>query len=267
VIALSLADDDGGTGTASASAVVNNLDPTLSISAPAYGTLYALNTTVSLTALVSDASSYDTLTCSVDWDNGTTTSGTISADACSAGRTYSAAGVYTIEMTVVDDDSGSDTESVLVVVYDASAGFVTGGSWINSPAGAYKPDQILSSQATFGFVSKYHKGANVPEGNTEFEFATGGFEFASSSYEWLVVNQDGSNAQFKGTGLVNSAPDPNSDAYKFMVWASDGANAGIDDTFRIRIWWEDSNGVEHDVYDSGVNQTLGGGNIVIHKDR
>jgi hypothetical protein len=53
--------------------------------------------------------------------------------------------VYTIQPTVADDDTGSDVESVVVVVYDPSAGFVTGG-WTESPAGAYKTDESLSGQ-------------------------------------------------------------------------------------------------------------------------
>jgi hypothetical protein len=53
--------------------------------------------------------------------------------------------------------------------------------------------------------------------------------------------------------------DSNGNAFKFMVWASDGSP----DTFHIRIWWEDDAG-EHDVYDNGVDQAIGGGNIVVH---
>ena len=162
-------------------------------------------------------------------------------------------------MTVADDDTGSDTELVLVVVYDPSAGFVTGGGWIDSPAGAYKPDETLTGQATFGFVAKYKNGETFPSGNTAFEFDLAGMAFASQSYEWLLVNQGGSNAQFKGSGLVNGAPDPNGNAYKFMLWAGDGSP----DTFRIRTWWEDAD-VEHDVYDNGFDQAIGGGNIVVH---
>jgi hypothetical protein len=44
-----------------------------------------------------------------------------------------------------------------------------------------------------------------------------------------------------------------------MLWAGDSSP----DTFRIRIWWEDSAG-EHDVYDNGISQVIGGGNIVVH---
>ena len=84
-------------------------------------------------------------------------------------------------------------------------------------------------------------------------------EFRSQSYEWLVVNQAGTNAQFKGSGLINGAADANGNAYKFMLWAGDASP----DTFRIRIWWEDAAG-EHDVYDNGTAQAIGAGNIVMH---
>jgi hypothetical protein len=42
----------------------------------------------------------------------------------------------------------------------------------------------------------------------------------------LVVNQSGTNAQFKGTGSLNGVA-----GYKFMIWAKDDSP----DTFRIRI--------------------------------
>ena len=136
----------------------------------------------------------------------------------------------------------------MAVVYDPSAGFVTGGGWIDSPAGSYAADTSLSGKATFGFVAKYKKGANVPDGNTEFQFKAGDLNFSSTSYEWLVVA--GSAAQFKGEGTINGEG-----SYSFRIWADDGAT----DTFRIQIW--DANGI---VYDNGAQQSLGGGSIVVH---
>ena len=173
--------------------------------------------------------------------------------------TYTNPGIYTVCLTVNDGSANSDPACTMAVIYDPSAGFVTGGGWINSPAGAYKPDVNLTGKATFGFVSKYQKGANIPTGNTAFAFDVAGLAFASQSYEWLVVNQNRTNAQFKGSGTVNGLLDPNGNAYKFMLWAGDGAP----DTFRMRIWYEDATG-EHDVYDNGVVQAIGAGNIVVH---
>ena len=179
-------------------------------------------------------------------------------------HSYLAAGVYGVCLTVNDGVVDSPEACTLAVVYDPSAGFVTGGGWIDSPAGAYKADPALSGKATFGFVSKYLKGARVPSGNTEFQFDAVGFSFHSDAYEWLLVNQGGTNAQFKGSGLINDTADPNGNAYQFMLWATDGATSGGSDTFRIRIWWEAGDAIEHDVYDNRTEQPIGGGNIVVH---
>jgi len=173
-------------------------------------------------------------------------------------HSYAATGIYNVCLTVNDGAADSDPVCTLAVVYDPSAGFVTGGGWIDSPAGAYKPDLNLTGKATFGFVSKYKKGATVPEGTTEFQFQAGGFNFHSTAYEWLVV-EGKTKAQFKGSGTVNGTLAPNGTAYKFMLWAGDGSP----DTFRIRIWWE-AGSVENNVYDNAVAQAIGGGSIVVH---
>jgi hypothetical protein len=150
-------------------------------------------------------------------------------------------------------------DCTLLAVYDPSGGFVTGGGWIMSPAEAC-PDFCggATGKASFGFVSKYKKGASVPTGNTEFQFKAGGLNFHSDEYDWLVVNQGGSNAQYKGVGTVNGAG-----AYKFMLWAKD-LDPDAADTFRIKIWYEDGDR-EIVVYDNGFDQAIGRGNIKVHK--
>ena len=167
----------------------------------------------------------------------------------------SAVGVYNLCVRGTDAVGNvGNQECIMLVVYDPSAGFVTGGGWIDSPAGAYVPDPSLEGKANFGFVSKYKKGAEVPTGQTEFKFEVADLDFHSSSYDWLVVNQAGTNAQFKGAGTIND-----SGYYKFMLWAGDDP-----DTFRIKIWEEDESGVETVKYDNGVDQAIAGGSIVIH---
>lgn len=97
---------------------------------------------------------------------------------------------------------------------------------------------------------RYRKGAAAPDGNTQFMFKAGDLRFTSDTYQWLVVTEGGTNAQFKGTGLINGDVAPGGGEYGFMIWAKDSDP----DTFRIRIWWEDTNSVEHVVYDNGTDQ-------------
>jgi hypothetical protein len=152
---------------------------------------------------------------------------------------------------------------VLAVWYDPTAGFVTGGGWINSPIGAYTTDPSLTGRANFGFVSKYQKGKTLPSGNTEFQFQAANLNFKSTAFDWLVVS--GARAQYKGVGTINGTGN-----YSFMLTAIDGqtAGGGGTDKFRMKIWG--SSGL---VYDNSLNApdtsdpttVLGGGNIMIHK--
>jgi hypothetical protein len=153
----------------------------------------------------------------------------------------------------------------LLAIYDPSAGFVTGGGWIDSPPGAYTADLTLSGKANFGFNAKYQKGANVPIGNTEFQFQAGNLNFSSTDFQWLVV-QGGNTAQFKGTGAINRTG-----KYNFIVTAMDGDNFGNKkpDSFRMKITDFVTGAVIYDNQmgkdDSGTfTTTLGGGSIVIH---
>ena len=121
------------------------------------------------------------------------------------------------------------------------------------------PDPLLVGKASFGFVSKYKKGASVPTGNTEFQFKVADLNFKSTSYDWLVIAGD--NARYKGIGTINGES-----SYKFMLWGGDGTGTDGADTFRIRIWTEDeTTAVETDIYDNGPDQVIGGGSVVIHK--
>ena len=49
--------------------------------------------------------------------------------------------------------------------------------------------------------ARYQKNKAEPVGNTQLK--ADGFDFRSSSYEWLVLA--GSNDQYEGTGTVNGA--------------------------------------------------------------
>lgn len=167
----------------------------------------------------------------------------------------------------VSDTCSTVQESALAVVVDPTAGFITGGGWLESPAGAYRVDTNAQGKANFGFISKYKKGQSVPSGETLFQFESVNFKFKSTAYEWLVIT--GSDcAKFKGEGVV----DRSSDKHGFMLTACDKGGTGGDDTFRIKIWKQSDESLVYDnMYGTGASDdsydgtVIGGGKIQIHQ--
>jgi PKD domain len=265
---LSVSDGVNSPVASDAAVTVDNVAPTLG-PITVDQALVPVNAAFNATAAFTDPGTLDTHTAAWDWGDTSTSAGTINeasgSGTASGSHSYSTPGVYTIKLTVTDKDLADSNQSVYqyVVVYDPSAGFVTGGGWIDSPLGAYSADLTLTGKANFGFVAKYKKGQSTPDGNTQFQFQAGNLNFHSTSYDWLVVA--GANAKFKGVGTINGQG-----SYNFMITATDGnlLGGGHVDGFRIKIW--DAGGVIYDNQmgqndDSTSTTNLGGGSIVIHK--
>jgi probable HAF family extracellular repeat protein len=253
--------------------------PTTPPTAPALGPIsaddpVAIGVPVHTSASFSDINTGDSHTATWAWENNGTSQGVVTESSgtgtVTGARTYTAAGVYTASVTVTDSSSLSATSGRQIVVYDPSAGFVTGGGWIMSPPGAYKADPVSSGRATFGFVSKYLKGATKPTGNTEFQFQAAQLLFQSANYDWLVVS--GARAQYKGIGTINGTGN-----YQFLLTAVDGAisGGGGKDRFRIKIWhFDDVTKADVVDYDNQLDPStigttnegtvIGGGSIMIH---
>ncbi|MCC7134602.1 MAG: PKD domain-containing protein [Gemmatimonadales bacterium] len=247
-----------------------NSPPTVEIVTPTEGQLFPFTSTagapVSLNANLADPDIGDVHTCVIDWEGATSDGVVTEADGtgtCTGSHVYATPGVYTIQVTVTDPLGESAVDSVMIVVYDPSGGFVTGGGWVIAEPGSYPGNAAATGKATFGFVAKYKKGAQVPTGNTEFQFHAVGMNFHSTDYQWLVVA--GRRAQYKGTGTINGAG-----SYQFLLTAIDGNGAGGDgiDRLRMKIWNDD--GVLFDNQQGAADGddpaiALSGGNIVIHK--
>jgi len=254
-----------------AEVTVNNVAPTCgAITAPIDPV--QIGQTISVSIEFTDPGLLDTHSAEWSWGDGLTLEGIVIEDSgsgsVSGDHTYMIPGVYTLNLTVTDDDGGwcDSLPFEYVVVFDPDGGFVTGGGWIDSPEGAYTLDPTLSGKASFGFVSKYKKGADTPTGETEFQFRIAGLNFHSETYDWLVVA--GARAQFKGTGMINGEGN-----FGFMLTAIDAnLTPSTDvDMFRIKIW--DKNDDDAIVYDNHMDDAddadlttaVGGGSIVIHK--
>ena len=268
-VALRVTDTEGETDIALAEVTVNNVAPELG-EISVIGELVPIGTEVFAGADFTDPGLADTHTATWNWGD-STSAGTVTdnngSGSVSDSHTYSEPGVYTIELTLQDDDGGSDSMRYqYVVVYDPDGSFVTGGGTIDSPAGAYLAEPELTGVANFGFVSKYKKGANEPTGHTEFQFHAAGMDFKSTDYQWLVVA--GARAQFKGSGTIQNA----TGSFGFMLTAIDGAvnGGGGADKFRIKIWDASDDSIV--VYDNQLGSAddadpttaLRSGSIVIH---
>lgn len=273
-VTLIVTDNEGLTKTDSAPVSISNVAPSIThLTAPTDP--LEITRTVNVEVKFTDPGLDDIHEVSWDWGDGSSSMVTLTDDARIATgiHTYSEAGIYSISVTVSDMDGGIDskTSENYIVIYDPDGGFVTGGGWIESPTGAYIEEPDLTGKATFGFVSKYKKGANVPTGQTEFQFRVADFNFHSTAYEWMVVA--GAKAKYKGTGTINGEGE-----YRFMISAID-ADINQDDEFtidrfRIKIWNEDEFEKENIVYDNGLEADpdddnalteIGKGSIVVHK--
>jgi hypothetical protein len=245
------------------------INPINSIDASASSNAFAINTPVILSATISPAVSGVPVTFIIDPGTGVTTSYTDPSTDANGFATTSVSGlsVNLYKVIAVAGSECATSSGAYLTVYDPTAGFVTGGGWINSPAGAYSADPSLTGKANFGFNAQYKKGSQTPDGNTEFQFQAGNLNFKSTIYlSGSLVITGGGKAIYKGTGTING-----SGTYNFMVSAIDGSIAGGADRFRMKIWdlngtivYDNNYGADDNADPSTDATLLGGGSIVIH---
>ena len=262
-IMLAVSDGRGGVDTARTTATISNVAPALaSFTVPTTPLpLTAGGVTLPVSSTYTDPGTADSHTATLDCGVGTPVESPAPNGKAAGECTFPSPGVYAIQLSVRDNDGGSDTKlaSGQVVIYDASAGWVTGGGWIASPAGALASAPTSTAKLTFGFVARYQASSVAPSGNAEFKLSIGKLDFRSTSFDWLVVGE--SSARLQGRGTINGAGD-----YAFAVVAVDGPSA---DGIRIRIWNRSTGAIVYDnlpgePLDGGATTLLGGGSIQLH---
>jgi large repetitive protein len=279
-------DGASATGSASDSITVRNVNPTAAITGitgPVAGNIFQMGSTVTFTGSFADVGTLDThaacptagpwVNCT-HWNiDATNVSGTVneSAHTATATYTFSTPGVYLITLTVYDDDTGFGIANTfngltaMVVIYDPTAGFVTGGGYVTQ-TGSMVPNDAASvgAKANYGFNAKY-KNANTLQGEVEFQFKPANINLHATSLDWLLVNTNvtPNRAQIQGSGTVNGVA-----GYGFLLTVTDG---GQTDRFRMKIWNLTTPTVfiydnEPGIADNTNPATLAaGGNIVVHK--
>ncbi|MDF1754813.1 MAG: autotransporter-associated beta strand repeat-containing protein [Verrucomicrobiales bacterium] len=116
-IVVSLADDDTSTDIENVSVVVNNVAPQI-VNLSVVPAIIDASDSVTLTGDILDPGSLDVFTIQIDWADGSSDIITRPAGATDFSWThqYDFKGDYTIQVTLLDDDNGSDTQTILVRV-------------------------------------------------------------------------------------------------------------------------------------------------------
>ena len=226
--------------------VVVGLD--LTNAAPVVGTVTGPTSAVSVgapasvSATFTDADPLDTHTASIAWGDGQSSAGTVTGGTVSGSHVYSAAGVYTVTVTVTDQWGNTGTGTTTVVVYDRAAGFLTGGGWFVSPAGRRGPTRRDAARAASAVRQLREQAPAVPTGSSPTPRGT---TFASPRRLRLARRQrlDG---DLLGPATVNGA------SYRAVVTVTDRART----TPRRR------DAARTVVYDSGTQAVKG--QVVIH---
>lgn len=238
---VTISANDGINPAASDSAIVQvrNAPPVLAITAPRAWQLFRAGTAVDLQAPFTDGAN-DTHVCRVDWDDQSVDSYAAAGGNCNKAHTFRHAGMYTIKVTVTDDDGGADSESVMVVVYDPAGAFANADGSVVSPPGALTTHSGASGEEWFHLTGRYNRVTDTVPLGTAKTWLTGTdflVDAGNGGLEWLVVTPDGKIAA-KGTGFIQGKPE----RYGFVFYGYDscagratGCQPGAD-RFRVVVW-------------------------------
>jgi hypothetical protein len=161
-------------------------------------------------------------------------------------------GVYYVIIKFYGDDCfyKDSKSSNVIVVYDPTGGFVTGGGLVMAD------DKVtgLSGGAKFSLNARYRKDEST--GNLTYQFINGDLNLKSRNIDWLVIIDN--NAYLEGQGKIKGI-----DGYFFRVIATDFGVPGIGkDEFDIKIWYGDPDNPDSLLIHSSKN-VLSAGNILV----
>lgn len=262
VVVFEVVDDAGAVGAGSVVHRVTNAHPIPhEVLAPVDPV--GVGETVTATLVFSDPGTEDMHSAVWDWGDGSSSAAVVVESGGSGTATgthvYDAPGIYTLAVTLLDDDTGfATTVHEHVLVHNLDSGLVRGSGRLVSPEGALVGDPLLDGRVGFNVVARYRDGGASLHGHVSVRFPAGDLYLRSTDLAWLVAVGD--QAKLKGTGTINGVGD-----VVFVVTATNGGSDG--DMLRIEIWESTGDGTAGElIYDNRIDGTtpvVERGNITI----
>jgi PKD repeat protein len=249
---ISITDNNGATDTNTATVLVNNVPPivgTINISPSSV----EINSAITASAPFTDPGMKDTHVAVWNWGDGKSTSGKVTeingSGTVTNTHTYTQAGIYTVTLSVTDNDGGVGISQYQnVIVYNPSGGIFEGAGSFTSPVGSYPAEPNLKGTVNFSFSVAYINDKLYAI--TAVSYPTAKFSFALTSDQWLVVTKP--EATTLGTGYVGEVG-----GYTILLSGISGRLPGGGGISKIRIRITDRNNKV--IYDSQpgtpINQT------------
>jgi len=249
-VTITATDDDGGVGTANTTVTVNNIAPV--ITGLTATPLVVLGNPTNVSGAFTDVGTKDTHTVSIDWGDTTNSAGTVTetngSGTFTASHVYTIAQFYTITITLKDDDTGTATQKINVIV--TAAGKMTGGGSVDTgvtdTVGKNAKPQTI--KATHGFELFVNPDLSTG-GNLQYNDHRNGDNFHVTGFTSIIMINDPllnpgnplakhDTAIVKGVGRLNKV-----EGVKFEAVITDNGEPGKTDTFSIKFPGGESAGV------------------------
>ncbi len=275
-IALTLTDDDTGSDTDSTTVSVSNTAPILSN--VAISTPINEGDTATLTGNIADVGTLDTFSLTVDWGDGSTPeSFTYPAGTTSFSETHvyaddnptgTASDVVTVNLTLTDDDTGSDTDTTSLTVNNVAPTLTN----ITIDSGVVEGDTAtLAGNITDpGLGDNFSLVVDWGDGSTPEPFAyVSGTSVFSETHVYVDDNPSGTMSDvytvtltltdddtgqdtdstsiiiINGLGLTILSWDPDVDENAVFTVNAQINDPGIEDTFTFVTDWDDGSVVTY----------------------
>lgn len=218
---LTVTDPVHGTLTDSALVTVANVPPRIQILEPRPWDVFRVGEPIVFNVPITDAAN-DTHRCEYWWDDGNGWDDPFDAPFrnCGTVHGFDHAGMYTITVFVADDDGGTASESVMIIVYDPNEGSANIDGWTQTPAGALADQPAATGNTFMTYVARYPLGGTIPTGLARFWVGGTNFQLDPTGMEWFVLTEDGKVAG-RGTGTVAGRS-----GYTWVLYGWDACGAG-----------------------------------------